>query len=395
MKTCIVILIATAFGCLAHAATLATINGVAINDDDFHIPKEIREAGSDRVSAYLSYRIDKAVDQELLYQGARKEGLHEDQAYLATLEAEKAQQEFTAAIQLVNHYENNIPKFKTAGDPNAVSDEAIDAEFNKNPDLYKRRTAEQAKMIIRARLADEKRRELYPSWLKSVLAVTTVEADGRAVPADALEDAVDRNLQGGVHEGIGPLWQAILDAKELTLPADLDDVAAADTIAFTKAIGEVTVKVGKSSILLSETSPMQAIATNGAALRLDAWLFFVVKSYAVRDYAQAAGYDRDPQFFETAAASRAARLATPFSHYDGLEQSVLVKYYLYHGVEVTDEEIDAHFHENAEVLAELEERTSPEKVRRQIEQTLTFQKVRERRSELLTGLRLLATIDKP
>ena len=162
-------------------------------------------------------------------------------------------------------------------------------------------------------------------------------------------------------------------------------LAAADTIAFTKAVGEVTVTVGKSSILLSETSPMQAIATNGAALLLDAWLFFVVKSYPVRDYALAAGYDRDPDFVETAAASRATQFATPFSHYGGLEQSVLVKYYLYHGVEVADEEIDAHFHENAEVLADLEERTSPEKVHRQIQQTLTFQKVPERRSKFFDG----------
>jgi hypothetical protein len=393
MKLIISLLIVVSLCAVSHGKTLAIVNGTAIKDSDFHIPEAIQTAGDEQVQVHLSRRVDTAIDQELLRQGAMADGVHEDPEYLEMLAAEKIRRQLQAPVQLAVHYENNAQAFAAAADTAAVTDEEIEAEYQANEKMYGRLAREKADRIIRTRLSQEKRRALIPDLLRSVVGATTVKVDGVPVSADQLNAAIDRNLQGGVHEGIGPLWQAIIDAKALTVPADLKDTEAEDTLAFTKAIGAVTVTVGKSSVKLSDTPQIQAVAAGKVSLTMDAWLFFIVKANAVANHAQAEGYHESPEYIEQQANNTSMTFRTPFSHYGGIEPSALVKYYLHKGIEVTEDEIDEQFHENVEHYAQLEARFGPEQVRQQIESNLIFQKVRERRAERVDTLRAKAKIE--
>lgn len=216
--------------------------------------------------AYCQRLLDRAIEAEVLYQSARQEGLHEDEAFRRRLANARAVREQRYMQMLVSKYEGQQAELVAARNKLTIGDGEVTVYYEANQDKYRGRPKLSALKVIRIQLTALRANAVYRAWLKKTMADVTVRIDGDQLPVAVISECIDRfhggTANGNANTSVDPLWQVILDAADLKLPAALCRFDAAAAEPYIERLGSLELHVGDKAFQFRDFSQFDLMARN-------------------------------------------------------------------------------------------------------------------------------------
>lgn len=391
---------------------VAKVNGAEIYERDLYSAAQLESMPGESRNKFLQQTLDQAIENELLYQEAKKKGLDKDPKYLESLERQKKMTAQRKVQMLASYYEQSIESLKTARDREAITEEEIYAYYEENKARYKRRSEERAKQIIRSQLVSIKYREAYGKWLQDIVGRCQVEINGTAIPDGVMLQAVkdnfnaaQRNTRPDQDGAVDPLWQAVADAAGVDLlEATKEPPNLGEPNPFKEKLSSLTFKIGETEVNWSEVYQLDALLNTPSTAHYMAGpeVFYVLKTYIVAEEAKKSGIEEDPDYKKRLTRSVMDPIMSNMSSSADAEKRLLIKHlnqdaglYDTSKHEVTPAEIDDYYAKNGHQYARLEKRPNgKDRVRKVIERTLKSQKAKGERKAYIQNLREAGEVER-
>lgn len=332
--------------------------------------------------AYCQRLLDRAIEAEVLYQSARQEGLHEDEAFRRRLANARAVREQRYMQMLVSKYEGQQAELVAARNKLTIGDGEVAVYYEANQDKYRGRPKLSALKVIRIQLTALRANAVYRAWLKKTMADVTVRIDGDQLPVAVISECIDRfhggTANGNANTSVDPLWQVILDAADLKLPAALCRFDAAAAEPYIERLGSLELHVGDKAFQFRDFSQFDLMARNISTGCPGSAMFNTIKTLILAEKARQANvaYERrdvqgDPErTLLTWILFEQANLLDPGSY------------------EITEEEIEVYRTEHSSRFERIKKIQGGEDgVNALIVHMLKGEKIKEARKQYVQGLR--------
>ena len=270
---------------------MATVGDVKLYEQDVIDNPDVLVSMPDvERDAYCQRRLNSAIDAEVLYQSARKQGLHEDETFLQRLAKAKSARAQGRLQLLAREYEGQQTELVAARNKSTITDGEIAAHYEKHQDKYRGRPKSSALKVIRIQLVTARANEVYRAWLKKVVADVPVRIDSDQVPVTVMSECIDR-FHGGTsnrnaNTRMDSLWQAILDAADLKLPAARCQFDAAAAEPYIERIGNLELHVGQRTYQFRDFSQFGLMARNASTGCPGSAMFNTIKTLIIAEKAR-------------------------------------------------------------------------------------------------------------
>ena len=270
---------------------MATVGDVKLYEQDvIDNPDVLVSMPEVEREAYCQRRLNSAIDAEVLYQSARKQRLHEDETFRRRLAKAKSARAQGQQQLLARKYEEQQSELVAARNKSTITAGEIAAYYEKHQDKYRGRPKQSALKVIRIQLATARANDVYRAWLKKVVADVSVRIDSDQLPVAVMSECIDRYHGGtsnrNANTRIDPLWQAILDAADLQLPAVRCQFDAAAAEPYIERIGNLELHVGQSAYQLRDFSQFDLMARNVSTGCSGSAMFNTIKNLIIAEQAR-------------------------------------------------------------------------------------------------------------
>ncbi len=362
---------------------MALVGDVKLYQHDVIDNPDVLESLPDRHrQAYCRRRLNRAIDAEVLYQSARKQGLHEDETFIQRRDKAMVRQEQRQLELLAGEYEGQQAELVAARDKSTITDGEVAAHYEKHQDKYRGRTKASALKVIRIQLATARANDVYCAWLKKVVAEVAVHIGSEQLPVEMMAECIDR-FHGGTRDHnantrIDPLWQVILDAADLKMPATRRQFDEAAAKPYIERIGRLELQVGESTYQFCDLRQSDLMARNASVGFPGSTMFNTLKTLIIAEKA----HREDVKRVDTG---------------DGVDlERALLTWILFEraniadldSCEITEEEIELYRTEHSGRFERIQKtRGGEDRVKTLIGRMLKGEKIKAARNEYIRGLR--------
>jgi hypothetical protein len=362
---------------------MATVGDVKLYERDVIDNPDVLVSMPDvQREAYCQRRLNSAIDAEVLYQSARKQGLHEDESFRQRLARANSVREHGQLQLLASKYEAQQTELVAARNKTTITDGEIADHYEKHQDKYRGRPKPSALKVIRIQLATARANDVYRAWLKKVVADVPVRIDSDQLPVAVMSECIDRHHGGtsnrNANTRMDPLWQAILDAADLKLPAARCQFDAAVAEPYIERIGNLELHVGESVYRFRDFSQFGLMARNVSTGCPGSAMFNTIKTVIIAEKARR----EDVTCVDTAFRVDLERALITWILFERADMADPDSY------EITEEEIKVYRTEHRARFERIQKtQLGADRVNTLVTRMLKGEKIKAARSEHIRGLR--------
>ena len=377
---------------------LARVNRVPITEWQVFGPSGLRDDMMEHGEGeYPKRMLDQAIDQELLRQYARGQGLDQTDEYAKMKKQQEDMAKRMEVNRLAGYYESTNEELVSMRESLTATAAEVDAYYEDHSERYKRLGEDRAKKSIERMLSMQKYQQGYNEWLAGVIESVPMTVNGQEIPLDVLREEMRTMAPGRAVPGARGSGGALVGYIRTQVDATDDSDESLQRML------DAEIKVGSSTIGLNGLFPGAAMMRPSGgpdgtrpnipleAVMRGPMLITALKGYIVAEKAMQEGMHETEAFKAQAHPGPAMNMGR-----DVLPRMVMEKEGLLSPgdlvSEVTQAEIEAHIADNPGRYERIMQR-SPERADGIARRRIAYEKLREKKEDFVKDLRADAVIE--